>query len=144
MIMNINPLRPRLSARYRSLRCYRTHLIGAKRFTDMAFYTDKVTVPSWEDFIGLTTKNNNWGNWILRGQTDWKWTLKTTLERSAENMGIGFVELPKLKQGMIRKFKRQYAHFSSDLPSDDDYIEWLSIMQHFGAPTRLLDFSYSI
>jgi hypothetical protein len=31
----------------------------------------------------------------------------------------------------------------SHVPRDDDLIEWLALMQHHGAPTRLLDCTYS-
>jgi FRG domain len=30
-----------------------------------------------------------------------------------------------------------------DLPEADQYVDWLAIMQHYGAPTRLLDFTRS-
>jgi len=31
----------------------------------------------------------------------------------------------------------------ASLPSPDDKLAWLAIMQHYGVPTRLLDFTYS-
>ena len=110
----------------------------------MKFYTDDFKISSWKDFIDLTSMIEKRNFWVFRGHSDWNWDLKTTIERAAEDLGIRFDMLPKLEQGMIHKFKRQYAHFSQDKPEDDDYIEWLSIMQHYGSPTRLLDFTYSI
>lgn len=47
---------------------------------------------------------------------------------------------------IIREFQRKAKnHFpSSVLPNDrEDYFQWLTFMQHFGAPTRLLDWTYS-
>ena len=77
---------------------------------------------------------------VYRGQCDADWPLKTSLER----------HVPKGKtcsgaeDVLIRDFKRR-AHVyvpPSQLPTDD-VVEWLALMQHFGAPTRLLDFTES-
>ena len=44
---------------------------------------------------------------------------------------------------MMREFQRQAHHYMSDLPEADKYVDWLAIMQHYGTPTRLLDFTRS-
>ena len=82
-------------------------------------------------------------NWIFRGQADAKCGLKTTLERIREDYGIPRRDLVDIEPGLIRKFKRQYYHYSADAPAPTDYPEWLAIMRHYGAPTRLLDWTYS-
>ena len=43
----------------------------------------------------------------------------------------------------IRKFQKSAHQFLNHLPSDNDKLGWLAIMQHFGAPTRLIDFTHS-
>jgi hypothetical protein len=43
---------------------------------------------------------------------------------------------------LLTAFQRQ-AHHVRDCPAADDYLEWLALMQHHGAPTRLLDFTRS-
>lgn len=44
----------------------------------------------------------------------------------------------------VYDFKRIAPSLSSDLPSQKSNLEWLILMQHFGTPTRLLDWSESI
>jgi hypothetical protein len=49
-----------------------------------------------------------------------------------------------LERKLIREFQRAYHQYAGHVPPDGAAIEWLSLMQHYGAPTRLLDFTYSI
>jgi FRG domain len=46
---------------------------------------------------------------------------------------------------MIEDFRRAAHHYlkPGELPHVDDKLEWLALMQHYGAPTRLLDFTRS-
>jgi hypothetical protein len=41
-------------------------------------------------------------------------------------------------------FRRRSLPILKDVPEDKDYITWLMHMQHFGFPTRLLDWSENI
>jgi hypothetical protein len=44
---------------------------------------------------------------------------------------------------MLRSFSREIHHYSSNVPKENEIVEWLALMQHHGAPTRLLDCSRS-
>lgn len=44
---------------------------------------------------------------------------------------------------MIDSFKKNSRIFLENYFDRGNSLEWLSLMQHYGAPTRLLDFSYS-
>lgn len=45
---------------------------------------------------------------------------------------------------LLKYFQRYAPAFSASLPAEDDYLHWLFLMQHYGFPTRLLDWSESI
>ena len=67
------------------------------------------------------------------------------------NEGFDFIEKGKkrkrsvfdLERGLLREFKRKCHHYEMNVPEKDDIAEWLALMQHYGAPTRLLDWTYS-
>lgn len=92
---------------------------------------------TWKSFKEYATSFSE--NWIFRGQTDANWDLKTSLERSGFSMKYDGIE-----NSFLIDFKRAAENFldKKDIPTD--LIEWLALMQHHGAPTRLLDFSKSI
>ena len=90
------------------------------------------------------------GEWIFRGQNDCLWPLKTSLERSPVGQWVkssrANILLPprvritySAEYNAIEKF-RQLAGISRDVTP----VEILATMQHYGTPTRLLDFTKSL
>jgi len=79
--------------------------------------------------------------WVFRGThcPD----LQTSLERAAGEFGLPPEKLRTVELGLVRQFARHFHHYSQQIPEADNYLEWFSIMRHYGAPTRLLDFTYS-
>lgn len=84
-------------------------------------------------------------SWIFRGQEDSKWGLLSSYDRARKDLetveGFSFDEFqPQL---YIREFNGiQYA---KELLHKKEFsnIEMLAYLQHYGAPTRLLDFTFS-
>lgn len=88
-------------------------------------------------------------HYIFRGQSNFEWSLTTSLERLINNLHGKSIDRPQnseiYEKEMLRNFIWKYPLYEKTfLPKQDDYIEWLSLMQHYGAPTRLLDFSKSL
>lgn len=81
--------------------------------------------------------------WIFRGQEDCEWGLTTKLERAVKNFGHKMKDAPKIEAGLLRRFMRQCQNYLTKTPSPGNYMEWFALMRHYGAPTRLLDWTYS-
>lgn len=78
--------------------------------------------------------------WLFRGHRCPAWTLETSLERTSKRCGIPKADYERA----VWKEYRRHAHtYTTRVPADSDTLEWLAFMQHYGAPTRHLDFSYS-
>ena len=82
--------------------------------------------------------------WVFRGHVESDWSLITTLDRVAEEFGIPGDEIPDLEVRLILEFMRRYHLYGAEPPpSKGDTVDWLALMRHHGAPTRLLDFTFS-
>jgi FRG domain-containing protein len=80
--------------------------------------------------------------WAFRGQPDERFELEPTLERSARERGIE--SWSELELFILPEFRaRARSHLKVSLLPDEDSLTWLSLMRHYGVPTRLLDFTYS-
>jgi len=95
---------------------------------------------SWQEVKDLLNKFDH--NWIFRGQEDSSWGLQTSLERWAEKEGYSDYEF--FEKIFLEEFKRGAKRYLSSLIHlPENTLEWLSLMQHHGCPTRLLDFTKS-
>lgn len=70
--------------------------------------------------------------------------LVTGLEHVCRDIDQGLGQAPVRETALLREFLRRAHHYIADLPALRDMIEWLALMQHHGAPTRLLDWTYSL
>lgn len=110
----------------------------------------KSSICSWDEFLKwskciLEEKDADKNRWIFRGQSKTSYGLETSLEREANRSGIEPRKLKheSLEKRLINEFRRRAHHYISRVPDRHDLVEWLALMQHYGAPTRLLDWSYS-
>jgi hypothetical protein len=99
-------------------------------------------VKSWETFLGQIT-DSPYQNWAFRGQRDASLPLFSALSRYLLTYKIAPRAWPDQEERILRIFKRKAIHFLDDVPVRDDDFQWLALMQDHGAPTRLLDFTWS-
>jgi hypothetical protein len=100
-----------------------------KAFTDIQLNT-------WFDYKKFVDQLSD--NWVFRGQADSQWGLQNAIERT------DFIRLHKDIEGnFLAEFQRGARNYLSRDEIPEHLIEWLALMQHHGAPTRLLDFTKS-
>jgi hypothetical protein len=97
---------------------------------------------SWEAFLALVTKPP-FSNWAFRGERDERWPLYSSLSRYLQNFGVAREAWPAQESRILRIFKRKAHQFLTTPPGTDDDFQWMALMQHHGAPTRLIDFTWS-
>jgi hypothetical protein len=97
------------------------------------------TLKSWEEIHQYRRPG-----WIYRGHEAASWNFETTLERCCNRHSIPADKRLAIERELCREFRRAYHQYALHVPNTSAIVEWLSLMQHYGAPTRLLDFTYSI
>lgn len=103
-------------------------------------------IEHWNDIFKLNQRFMS--NFVFRGQGNAEWELKTSLARMVENHHPNYIDnvMPATyEQRMMEEFQWKYPSYEKGhVPDPEESIEWLSLMQHYGSPTRMLDFSYSM
>lgn len=101
-----------------------------------------VRVDSWDEFV-RTIRSPRFSNWAFRGHADESWPLLSRLSRHFRAFGIHPRAWSAQEARILRIFRRKAHHFLSHVPEQHDHFQWLALMQHHGAPTRLLDLTWS-
>ncbi len=108
----------------------------------------EVIINDWSQFEKFINTHNP-KRWIFRGQCNQKWKLTTTYVRGYQEIQKIYEESGReeishrdaFEQLIVQQFKSQ-AHLYLDFEPKSD-LEWLSLMQHYGSPTRLIDWTFS-
>jgi hypothetical protein len=103
----------------------------------LANFTSEITLSSAVEVVSyIQSPPFNDERWAFRGQSSASWGLKPSIERYAKSS-------QDIERHLEHEFKRRAYRYLTDLPDDNDDLEWLALMQHYGSPTRLLDWTKS-
>lgn len=108
-----------------------------------------VSVASWADFLALVDRLDRGPavapNYVARGQSDGAWGLVPTLLRDLSG-DVSHEALIELEATLQREFVSQaFLHIDAEaLGGRHNQLQKWAVMQHHGAPTRLLDWSRSL
>jgi len=102
----------------------------------------EIPVPDWQTFAQLVAEHGD-GSWIFRGVTREEHQLVPAIGRLRKD-GLGDTGrhyTPDAEIKCLAMFKRAARPFLPFVP--DTELEWLTIAQHYGLRTRLLDWTES-
>jgi hypothetical protein len=102
-----------------------------------------VIIRNWDEFQThlQSYRGDHRYKWCFRGQANSNWPLVPGLERLVLNRRRE--NLRNVERVLLDRFKRQAHHYLPKTPEESAVIEWYALMQHWGVPTRLLDFTLS-
>jgi len=101
-----------------------------------------ISIASWRQFEDLI-RDPVYRGWAFRGQADADAPLLSALSRQLLYAGVHRDAWPGQEERILRIFQRKAHLFLTHIPPDDDSFQWLGLMQHHGAPTRLFDLTWS-
>ena len=103
-----------------------------------------------DDFSGLFALieyfSQTGEKWIFRGQANAQWTLKPTLERAIDlriKQHNSPIKNTEVERDIMEMGRRILGARPDTVFTTQDNLELLAYLQHYGAVTRLLDFTDS-
>lgn len=100
----------------------------------------QIVVRSMPDLVKRLNALPN--HYVYRGHANADWGLESSLERT---LADGWCEerAAKHEQYALRQFMSKYHLYDRENSRPKSKLAWLATMQHYGVPTRLLDFTES-
>jgi hypothetical protein len=99
-----------------------------------------IHIANWNEFVSLTSEYNGWA---FRGLPDAAWQMRTSLSRYLHSFVPDKASWRLREERALRIFRRKAHNYLPDAGVLTDDIRCLALMQHHGAPTRMLDFTKS-
>jgi hypothetical protein len=99
----------------------------------------QIRVESVEELIQRVNCFPN--SFLYRGQADASWRLQSSLERIVGEWTVEKAQ--RFEEFSLKQFCSKFHLYDRENGTPDSKLAWLSVMQHHGVPTRLLDFTES-
>lgn len=99
-----------------------------------------IRLTCWEDFVRQT---EGLPGWVFRGEVSAQWPLVSSLTRRLQTYCPDRSLWPLREARALRVFRRKAHIYLIPQAGLDNDLRCLALMQHHGAPTRLLDFTKS-
>ena len=102
---------------------------------------------SWDDFLRWVELE---GRWYFRGQREAEWGLHTSLDRAVErtsktphSFSLWHLNRQDEMRPLLARFQQDAHNYLPHIPAPGDLGSWYALMQHYCAPTPLLDWTES-
>jgi hypothetical protein len=84
------------------------------------------------------------GSYVYRGQADAAWGLEPSLTRLCRSLGLDRPKTIEVENAILRRFQaRAHLYLPGHLIPEVGVLDWWTLMQHYRAPTRILDWTHS-
>lgn len=117
--------------------------------SDKSSHWPEKRISSWKEFLefigSLNLEKDLIPKWSFRGQSNNTWKLEPSLMRVIKRYGIDRVIGHKFELSIFKEFiSTSHFHkvFKSPKGQKEVLLSW-SMLQHYGAPTRVLDWTTS-
>ncbi|MCU1376761.1 MAG: hypothetical protein JWO68_4047 [Actinomycetia bacterium] len=82
--------------------------------------------------------------YVYRGQSDSAWGLEPSLTRLCLSLGLDRTRATEVEAAVLKRFQqRAHLYLPPHLIPEVGLLDWWTLMQHYRAPTRILDWSHS-
>ena len=110
----------------------------------------EINIKDWSEFLNISHQLDvakiGSISYAFRGHSKKEWLLAPTLLRHCDHQNKSIEEVLEIESLALAEFQSQaHLHLEPNiLNRTTDTISWWTLMQHYGAPTRLLDWTKSI
>lgn len=101
-----------------------------------------IEISKWPQFVEKVSELP-YRKWAFRGQGDANWRLSSSLYRYLSEYLPDTGDWERREHHILRAFMRRAHLLLERVPEERQIFEWWGLMQHHGAPTRLIDFTWS-